>query len=53
VATINSPAGVYPIVVSGAADANYAITFVNGTLTVTTGPVEIEHTIALPLVAGP
>jgi hypothetical protein len=51
VATTNSPAGVYPIVVSGAADANYTITFVNGTLTVTDGPVVIEYTIALPMVA--
>jgi hypothetical protein len=33
-ATATSPAGTYPIVASGAADANYTITFVNGTLTV-------------------
>jgi len=30
-----SPEGTYPITVSGAADANYAITHINGTLTVT------------------
>ena len=30
-----SPAGSYPITATGAADANYAISFVNGTLTVT------------------
>jgi RHS repeat-associated protein len=33
-ATIDSPAGVYPITVGGATSANYAITFVAGTLTV-------------------
>ena len=34
IATPASPAGSYPIVASGAADANYTIGFVNGTLTV-------------------
>ena len=34
-ATTNSPAGTYPIVAAGAATANYSITFVNGTLTIT------------------
>ena len=34
-ANSTSPAGSYPITASGAADANYTITFVNGTLTVT------------------
>lgn len=33
-ATQNSPADTYPIVASGAADANYAVSHVNGTLTV-------------------
>jgi C1A family cysteine protease len=33
-ATAASPVGTYPITASGAADANYAITHVNGTLTV-------------------
>jgi hypothetical protein len=33
-ATACSPVGVYPITVSGAASPNYAITFVDGTLTV-------------------
>jgi uncharacterized repeat protein (TIGR03803 family) len=33
-ATADSPAGVYPITVGGAASPNYAITFVAGTLTV-------------------
>jgi len=33
-ATAGSAAGAYPITASGAADANYTITFVNGTLTV-------------------
>ncbi len=43
-ATTDSPAGTYPITVSGAAAANYNITYVNGTLTVTEGPVIIEVT---------
>ncbi|PYJ97189.1 MAG: hypothetical protein DME23_16805 [Verrucomicrobia bacterium] len=34
-ANASSPAGSYPITASGAADANYTITFVNGTLSVT------------------
>ena len=34
-ASSTSPAGVYPITVGGAASPNYAITFVNGMLTVT------------------
>jgi CSLREA domain-containing protein len=33
-ATTNSPAGHYPIVVGGASDADYDITFINGDLTV-------------------
>ena len=33
-ATVDSPAGTYPITVSGAASNNYAFTYVNGTLTV-------------------
>ena len=43
-ATADSPAGTYPITVSGAAAANYNITYVSGTLTVTEGPVVIEVT---------
>jgi hypothetical protein len=34
-ATLLSPSGTYPIVASGAADPNYTVAFVNGTLTVT------------------
>ncbi|RYE12422.1 MAG: T9SS type B sorting domain-containing protein, partial [Sphingobacteriales bacterium] len=34
-ATINSAAGTYPILVSGAVAANYSFTYVNGTLTIT------------------
>ncbi|HEY9002984.1 MAG TPA: MBG domain-containing protein [Mucilaginibacter sp.] len=34
VANTGSPIGTYPIIVSGAADANYTISYVNGTLTV-------------------
>ena len=37
-ATQSSPVGSYPIAASGAADANYTITHVNGTLTVTAIP---------------
>jgi subtilisin-like proprotein convertase family protein len=33
-ATASSPVGTYPIVAGGASDANYQITFANGTLTV-------------------
>jgi len=40
-ATVNSPAGTYPIVASGASSPNYAITFVNGTLTVTPASVGV------------
>jgi large repetitive protein len=35
IATQSSPAGTYPIVASGAADADYLITHLNGTLSVT------------------
>ena len=35
-ADLGSPSGVYPILVDGATDANYDITFENGVLTVTT-----------------
>jgi hypothetical protein len=41
-ATKASPPGIYPIKVSGAADANYTITQVNGTLTI------IKKTVYLP-----
>ena len=34
-ATPTSPPGTYPIIPSGAADSNYAMSYVNGTLTVT------------------
>jgi hypothetical protein len=40
-ATAASPLGVYPITASGAADANYAITFAPGTLTVTRAALTI------------
>jgi hypothetical protein len=36
-ATANSPAGTYPITVSGGSDNNYAFTYVAGTLTITGG----------------
>jgi hypothetical protein len=51
-AQTNSPIGIYPITASGAADANYAITFVNGTMTVATEITNPpgEHNIYLPLV---
>jgi len=38
-ATRSSPAGVYPITVSGASSPNYTITFVGGTLTVISPPI--------------
>lgn len=37
-ATASSNAGTYAIIAGGAADANYAITFVNGTLTISRAP---------------
>jgi hypothetical protein len=40
-ATAGSAVGTYPITASGAVDANYTITFVNGTLTVTRAPLTI------------
>ncbi len=50
-ATENSPVGLYPIIASGASDANYTITFVDGVLTVVTtleeGPV--EYSLYLPM----
>jgi hypothetical protein len=48
-ATKDSPLGTYPIIVSGASDPNYAITFVNGTLTVTDDAR--FHKVMLPLLA--
>jgi hypothetical protein len=49
----SSPVGLYAITVSGAADPNYAITFVNGVLTVATTLEEepTTYTINLPLLA--
>jgi len=41
-ATQASDVGVYPLSPSGATDANYAITFVDGTLTVTPHPLTIH-----------
>jgi hypothetical protein len=43
-ATQQSPVGAYPIVVSGVTSPNYAITFVNGTLTVVRGTVAVAVT---------
>lgn len=40
-ATERSPAGVYPILATGASDANYTINFVNGTVTVSKAPLVI------------
>jgi len=40
-ATANSPAGTYSITASGAVDSNYAISYVNGTLTVSKAPLTI------------
>ena len=43
-ATSASPAGTYPSSCSGAVDANYKITYVNGTVTVTLSALEISPT---------
>ena len=40
-ATTSSPAGLYPIAVANAADVNYTITFVNGTLTNSPAPLVV------------
>lgn len=40
--TANSPVGTYPIVVGGASDANYKVTFANGTLTVSKATLTIS-----------
>src|SRR5262249_61186509 len=40
-ATPTSPVGAYPIVASGAADANYTISFVDGVLTVSDLPAQL------------
>ena len=52
-ATTGSPAGDYPITVSGAAAANYDISHVNGTLSVQNVPITItqqpQNTSAAPL----
>ena len=45
--TAGSPAGQYPIVPSGLNSANYAITFINGTLTVT-GATSTSYTFVNP-----
>ena len=41
-ANVNSPVGTYPVSASGLTSDNYAITFVNGTLTVTPALVGIN-----------
>ena len=41
-ATAGSPVGSYPIVASGAADANYTISHVNGSLTINPAPLIIS-----------
>ena len=40
--TASSPVGTYPIVVGGASDANYKVTFANGTLTVSKATLTIS-----------
>ena len=47
-ATTGSPVGSYPITVSGAADANYVISHINGTLTVTPNSVSPTITSGTP-----
>ena len=43
-ATTSSPAGTYPVTVSGAEAQNYNISYVNGTLTVTAKPDDVTLT---------
>jgi FtsP/CotA-like multicopper oxidase with cupredoxin domain len=40
-ATVSSPVGAYPVTCTGAVDPNYAISYVAGTLTVTSAPLTI------------
>ena len=47
-ATVTSPVGTYPITVTGAADLNYTITFVNGTMTV----VDLSPQISIAGISG-
>jgi hypothetical protein len=51
-ATSASPAGVYPITVSGGSAANYRLAYVDGTLTITPAPVEGPMQLYIPLVSG-
>src|SRR5690606_29309121 len=41
-ATVNSNAGTYPITLSGGADPNYAITLVNGSLSIQKATLKIQ-----------
>lgn len=43
-ATAQSPAGVYPVVAAGVSSPNYSVTFVNGTLTIVRGAVNVAVT---------
>ncbi len=52
-ATAAGTVGTYPITVSGAADTNYAISFVNGTLTVTAVPLTITASPATKAYGAP
>ena len=45
-ATTSSPAGVYPITVSGASSPNYTVTFIGGTLTVISPPLVTLTSVA-------
>ncbi len=49
-ATVTSPVGSYSITVSGAAAANYTLTYVSGTLTVTAAPTSVG--VTAPTVAA-
>ena len=48
-ATASSPLGSYPIVASGASDADYAITYVDGTFTIRSG-IGGANSVLLPIV---
>jgi len=52
-ATASSPAGSYPITASGAADSNYTINYVNGTLTVSKAPLTITAANASKVYGAP
>jgi MBG domain (YGX type)/Bacterial Ig-like domain (group 3) len=51
-ATSSSPAGTYPIIPAGAADANYSISYVNGVLTISSATSALNLTPPASLSVG-